>query len=483
MGPASRIATALAVAVATTTATAASMTATTSARAAPTSPTVQLNPATGAPGDIVTASGTGFADGTLELHLDQLGTALAEPTPSTDGGFTQRFVIPRTEPGPHTVIACLDRRDTRCAQRATASIRVTEHVPPTAPPATTLPPTTVTSVAPPTTGVLTPTSTGPDAVAVTFPITGTTLPEAPTVAAIAVSSGEEVGIGALSGDATEWTPEVADAVATAAAATDAAGGAPAAGAPGNVVSNEGCAVQCIRAGLAYAVGTGANLRVTTAVPATIDITVFGGGEPVSSAPGSLQFAHTWPDLAPGTVYTAMARATDAAGNVAIAAGTFETRQRHVHIEIADFAGQTQLPFDQFSASAMVNGALVASWDAASMTNPAVLWAPPDPVPAVLDVLVVGQMTDDEASTSCQIDVPASAGTGGGPIGPGVSNCWYITGNAATTLALDVYPPTAEYWSGHAITWPIFTPCTPPAFCDETAPFPFTARLDITVTYH
>ncbi|KAL3916045.1 MAG: hypothetical protein SGARI_008051 [Bacillariaceae sp.] len=89
------------------------------------------------------------------------------------------------------------------------------------------------------------------------------------------------------------------------------------GTTGDLVSNDGCAVQCITSGKAYARGVDALLQVRTATPATIVIQVFDNA-------GLL-------GLKPGTTYTAVATATDSNGNTAVGHGSFTTLVRNVEI--------------------------------------------------------------------------------------------------------------------------------------------------------
>jgi hypothetical protein len=86
----------------------------------------------------------------------------------------------------------------------------------------------------------------------------------------------------------------------------------------------GCSIQCITSGVAYAHGVDAELVVTTDTPAHIWIMVWNDDEHyiVDSDVLVQSFSHLFDDLTPGTTYSAMATAVDAAGYVSDAVGSF-----------------------------------------------------------------------------------------------------------------------------------------------------------------
>jgi hypothetical protein len=96
----------------------------------------------------------------------------------------------------------------------------------------------------------------------------------------------------------------------------------------NIKAWAGCAVQCITSGIVHSRGFGAELQVITDTDAVIVIGVTDPGTGVTSYQQSTQrvkhFSATFTDLKPETTYTTKAAATDAAGRVSLASGTFTT---------------------------------------------------------------------------------------------------------------------------------------------------------------
>ncbi len=141
-----------------------------------------------------------------------------------------------------------------------------------------------------------------------------------------------VPVGQWSTDPDDWSPEVQNYLESQGVDLDAAANQSAAadGAPGQLLSNEGCAVNCITSGLAYAVGVGAYLEVTTSVPAFIQIEILDVGLKFGP-PSAIVWGATWAHLESGTTYQAIARAHDAQGNMAVAVGEFTTLTRSARI--------------------------------------------------------------------------------------------------------------------------------------------------------
>ncbi|HEX9644720.1 MAG TPA: hypothetical protein VGC11_12080 [Acidimicrobiia bacterium] len=178
------------------------------------SPELAIDPTEGPPGTAVTAHGSGFEPGTVEMYWDAVGGPLLDTLEvERNGGFTSEFDVPAdAQPGPRNVIACRDRLDDslECRQVVRAPFTVTEPPPPpttttlpivtpTTAPTTTEPPiaipTTSTTTSQPPLAIPSTTATIPD----DFAITTTTLggdPPAPSLP------------GALLGPTvTTWPPE------------------------------------------------------------------------------------------------------------------------------------------------------------------------------------------------------------------------------------------------------------------------------------
>jgi hypothetical protein len=94
------------------------------------------------------------------------------------------------------------------------------------------------------------------------------------------------------------------------------------------VTGAGCAVQCITSGIVHSRGFGAELQVTADTDAVIVVGVTDPETGVTSYQQSDQrvktFSAHFADLKPNTTYMAKAAATDAAGAVSLASGTFTT---------------------------------------------------------------------------------------------------------------------------------------------------------------
>lgn len=278
-------------------------------------------------------------------------------------------------------------------------------------------------------------------------------------------SGDEVVIGELSGDPADWSDEVLDALIAEGVDPSAAGGpiGPTGG-PGAIVSNEGCAVQCITSGVAFAVGTGAHLRVTTSTPTTMRITVFGAAGVVTSPGAAVQWGHTWPDLHHDTIYTALVRAEDANGNVSFASGDFHTLSRYARMEMTAISIQAVSPYEHPHLFWWIDGDqhTVAGGD---IVAPLTLWEPLGTAPETVELEFQAALHDHQAN--CNAFDPCSGLYG------------VIVGES---FELDAYPDDAVYWTSHQITVSFIPPCTPPSFCDEPLPLVYVADVVLSVWY-
>lgn len=285
------------------------------------------------------------------------------------------------------------------------------------------------------------------------------------IASVPPRSGDEIIIGEFSGDPADWSDQVLDFLAAESIDANEAGGpiGPAGG-PGVIVSNEGCAVQCITSGVAFAVGTGAHLRVTTSTPATIRITVFG--DELAESPGAaVQWGHTWPHLHHDTIYTALVRAEDADGNVKFASGDFHTLNRYARMDLTAIGIAPEPPFEHPHVVWWPDGGERQEVEGGLFVLPLPLWEPDGRVDPTVDLEFLVQLHDHEAD--CSVFDPCSSKAG--PI-------------LATTIELDTYPETATYWTSHEIDITMTPPCIPPTFCDEPAPVVYSADIVLSVWY-
>jgi hypothetical protein len=245
------------------------------------------------------------------------------------------------------------------------------------------------------------------------------------------------------------------------------------GTPDQLLSNEGCAVNCITSGLAWAVGVGAYLEVTTSVPAIIRIQVLEATpENQMTWEYEKHFGATWPELQPTTTYQAVAYAIDGDGNVAIASGAFTTLGRYAEVTLTptaftpwDPSGPAGAPTANGFAYAWLDG------DGASIEGP----------PDLLELVY------PKAATSTSIVTVIYKGVDGGlcpgldwsisPIpddvsgsiecGESGSGTHGIYGAVAAEVQLDGYPDDSTSWTGHDFTFPLMTfhgqPQEPPLY--------------------
>src|SRR6187200_1879905 len=140
-------------------------------------PSLTVSPQGGAPGDQLTATGTGFQPGAVGIHVDAVapGGEIAGGVIAPDGTFVVSLTIPIIADGPHQLIACRDITPAgECGEQASASIRVIATAP-----------STTTTTTPALVALTTTTST-------TSPVlvaeTTTTGPSPPTIPPVIVSS-------------------------------------------------------------------------------------------------------------------------------------------------------------------------------------------------------------------------------------------------------------------------------------------------------
>ena len=321
----------------------------------------------------------------------------------------------------------------------------------------------------------------------------------PSVVAATAPGGDPVPIGTWSTDPGDWSGAVLQYLADEGIDVGTLGNQ-AGGTPGQLLSNEGCSVQCITGGNAYPVGVGAYLEVTTAVPAFIQIEILDVGLRFGP-PSAKVFGHTWPHLEPGTSYEAVARAHDAQGNMAVAAGEFTTRQRQatVTFEPTVFWFGNLPGFDPFpdhlwqlNAMAYLDGELEASAAGEPALNDDIL-----PTAAALGLTIETGVVDPseievayvgvyDCVAGCEEvsfwDLFVAAIFGTVPpqaIPPKVEHAngvgeTLFWGTVANGIQLDGYPDDATYWVGHEFTFPLST-----FFGDEVGP-PVYLTVDVTV---
>lgn len=395
---------------------------------------------------------------------------LADPSATTTTSTSTTTTVPRAD----DVAAVTTTSTTTTTQPSDVAV-VTTSRPPTT---TAAPP----EVGPPTT----PPTTAPAAdvaIVETVPpgepgqlTTGATVPRGPD---------EPVSIGEWSTDPADWSPEVREHLASQGFDADdpPAGATVGHGQIGGLLSNEGCAVNCITAGLAHAVGVGVHLEVTTSVPAFIQIEIIDVGL-TFGPPSALSFGATWAHLEPGTTYDAIARAHDAHGNMAVASGSFTTLTRSASITFTPtvFWFGNLPDFDPFgdhlwqlSTEAFLDGRSMASVTGAPAANDDVqataadLSLTIDTGPAadsVIEVAYVGAYTCVAGCEDVSFwDLFAAAifgiGTDQQAVPPeqdhanGVADR-YFWGTIANGIELDGYPDDVTSWTGHQFTFPLST---------------------------
>ena len=148
---------------------------------AATPPSLAVSPQGGAPGDVLTATGSGFDAGTIGLYVDAVagGSLVGSGPVSSGGGLNISFAIPAVADGPHTLIACRDLTNGQCREQAAARFRVTTPPPTsTIPPVIVIPTTTTTTTMP---VIVLPTTTTTTTPSVQIPTTAASVPTVPPV--------------------------------------------------------------------------------------------------------------------------------------------------------------------------------------------------------------------------------------------------------------------------------------------------------------
>jgi hypothetical protein len=319
---------------------------------------------------------------------------------------------------------------------------------------------------------------------------------------VPIDPGEPAEVGQWSTDPADWSPDVQQYLQSQGLDLDelANQGTAAAGAPNQLLSNEGCAVNCITSGLMWAVGVGAYLEVTTSVPAFIQIEILDVGLKFGP-PSTKIWGATWAHLEPGTTYQAIARAHDAQGNMAVASGEFTTLRRSAEItftptvlwfgNLPDFD-----PFGdylwQLGATAYLDGQPQASADGAPAVNEDILptasalelsFTTGTIDPAVIEVAYVGVydcVAGCEEISFWDLFKAAIFGPDPQPAVPpmeehpnGVTPTSFW-GTVANGIQLDGYPDNVTSWTGHEFTFPLST-----FFGDAVGP-PVYVTVDVTV---
>lgn len=323
-----------------------------------------------------------------------------------------------------------------------------------------------------------------------------------TDATVPTRPDEPDAVGTWTTDPADWAPAVRELLISQGLDLDALAeqSTAAAGAPGQLLSNEGCAVNCITSGLAHAVGVGVYLEVTTSVPAFIQIEILDVG--LKFGPPSAQvWGSTWAHLEPGTTYQAIARAHDAQGNLAVAAGEFTTMTRSARITFTPtvFWFGNLPAFDPFGdhvwqldATAYLDGQPQASATGEPAVNDEIL-----PTAAAL-ALTLDTGTIDESVidvayvgvyhclAGCEDvslwDLFVEAIFGAVPpqaVPPMVEHSNGVTpssfwGTVANGVQLDGYPDDVNSWTGHEFTFPLST------FNGEAVGPPVYLQLEVTV---
>lgn len=328
-------------------------------------------------------------------------------------------------------------------------------------------------------------------------VTGATVPLTPELPA---------PIGVWSTDPDDWSPEVQAYLASQGVDLATAGNqhATAQGAPGQLLSNEGCAVNCITSGLAHAVGVGVYLEVTTSVPAFIQIEIIDVGLKFGP-PSATTWGATWAHLEPGATYQAIARAHDAQGNMAVAVGEFTTFVRSAQVTFTPtvfyFGNLPEFnPFGdylwQLNATAYLNGQAQVSATGEPAMNDDIV-----PTAAALALTIATGVVDEsiidvayvgiyDCVAGCEQvsfwDLFAAAILGPIPpqaVPPAVQTANGVTptsfwGTVSNAIQLDGYPTNVTSWTGHQFSFPLSTfngdPVGPPVY--------LTMNVTVAVTY-
>jgi len=251
----------------------------------------------------------------------------------------------------------------------------------------------------------------------------------------------------------------------------------------------GCAIQCIKTGVAYAKGPGATLVVETDTPAQIVLNVVGPGfaGAAASGPGATKFVKDFLELEANSTYTVNAFATDTAGYTSKASGTFTTLRRFTTADFGAFQiAETASCCDNFDFHFKVGDGWLTHLTDLNYGLPVLPGALPGARAATVEdapqwlylaVQVVQATHEDPAcdgeGSNFPLDAPLS-GTSGGKCG--------VTWNTAfNTIDLDLRPPGATSWFEHERTvWlPAFE-----TLPNETlySPLRFTAPVFVKVWY-
>ncbi len=254
--------------------------------------------------------------------------------------------------------------------------------------------------------------------------------------------------------------------------------------PGSYLGGEGCLIQCITSGLAYARGVDAELFVTTHVPASVILMVLGDdyARVIGSAGTGYSFSAMFDDLEAGTTYEVLAIAQDGQGYVSQAYGTFTTYTRHVAVTslqasiISSPYGNDLMSWDLWAEGAWLTGGVhepigdhlimgLSEFDLGTVDQH-------------LDLAVQIQHFEDSGSCGSQVDEdsPPSAGED-------ACHTWATAYLGAGLADLDDRPPSATSWTEHTLDRTLTLPddggALPPGY---GAPLDFTVPVTLHVTY-
>lgn len=236
----------------------------------------------------------------------------------------------------------------------------------------------------------------------------------------------------------------------------------------------GCSIQCITSGIAYAVGVGAHLKVTTDTLARITITVEGFGSYDSGATLTQTWGKTFPDLEPDTTYKAWAFAIDSSGYVSSASGQFTTLRRFARVEFGGFSLTEYSYNDGFSFYFRANGEWQPQLEefhhqpALPATLPGVRAVEIADAPSPLNV-AVRVFTEENNNEVCEaVDRYNTTDSGG-------NSCSAWNTGTAGILYIDTYPDDAVEWTGHSLS----ASATPN---NNWEPVQFNAPIEVEVWY-
>jgi hypothetical protein len=260
----------------------------------------------------------------------------------------------------------------------------------------------------------------------------------------------------------------------------------------DLMAGEGCLLQCITSGVAYARGVGALVAVTTHIQAEIWIQVYtldgSYNQTVISPPGQIEFSHHFDDLEPGHTYHAMAVAVDPQGHTSHAFGQFVTLERHVtismsHAELINSAFDSSL----FSKHVWVEGQWMKDHAASNIVpqGPNVVWGNESIVLTHVDrhLDLALQLLQTHDPNICNGEAWVAPLGKGPAVGSDSCYAWAYAELPPGADDLDDRPNDADSWVAHTLQRTLQFPgdggALPPGYGE---PLDFVVNVTLHVTY-